>query len=150
MNQYNINSIYGEYMQYSFKAMGHENVTSLHKSTFEITTDKTLTLKGDCIIGVKSNVTLKDLPEDLKKQIQTDNEKIELFLETDNYSDKIVGYGSSKLTLDHPTDMVCRKSDFTCSRTLMINSNKAAKDLDKKLVNELKNGSELKITIKTG
>ncbi|MEE3324947.1 MAG: DUF371 domain-containing protein [Methanosphaera sp.] len=137
-------------MQYSFIAMGHENVTSLHKSTFEITTDKTLTLKGDCIIGVKSNVTLKDLPEDLKKQIQTDNEKIELFLETDNYSDKIVGYGSSKLTLDHPTDMVCRKSDFTCSRTLMINSNKAAKDLDKKLVNELKNGSELKITIKTG
>ena len=137
-------------MQYSFIAMGHENVTSLHKSTFEITTDKTLTLKGDCIIGVKSNVTLKDLPEDLKKQIQTDNEKIELFLETDNYSDKIIGYGSSKLTLDHPTDMVCRKSDFTCSRTLMINSNKAAKDLDKKLVNELKNGSELKITIKTG
>ncbi len=149
MNQYNINSIYGEYMQYSFIAMGHENVTSLHKSTFEITTDKTLTLKGDCIIGVKSNVTLNDLPEELKKQIQTDNEKIELFLETDNYSDKIIGYGSSKLTLDHPTDMVCRKSDFTCSRTLMINSNKAAKDLDKKLVNELKNGSELKITIKT-
>ncbi|WP_292475489.1 DUF371 domain-containing protein [Methanosphaera sp.] len=136
-------------MQYSFIAMGHENVTSLHKSTFEITTDKTLTLKGDCIIGVKSNVTLNDLPEELKKQIQTDNEKIELFLETDNYSDKIIGYGSSKLTLDHPTDMVCRKSDFTCSRTLMINSNKAAKDLDKKLVNELKNGSELKITIKT-
>ncbi|WP_461436570.1 DUF371 domain-containing protein [Methanosphaera sp.] len=137
-------------MQYSFIAMGHENVTSLHKSTFEITTDKALTLKGDCIIGVKSNVTLKDLPEDLKKQIQTDNEKIELFLETDNCSDKIVGYGSSKLTLDHPTDMVCRKSDFTCSRTLMINSNKAAKDLDKNLVNELKNGSKLKITIKTG
>ena len=148
MNQYNIISIYGEYMQYSFIANGHENVTSLHKSTFEITTDKTLTLKGDCIIGVNSNVTLNDLPEELKEQIKTDNKKIELFLETDNYSDNIVGYGSSKLTLNHPTDMVCRKSNFTCNRTLMINSNKAAKDLDKNLIDELKNGSKLKITIK--
>ena len=81
-------------------------------------------------------------------QIKTDNKKIELFLETDNYSDNIVGYGSSKLTLNHPTDMVCRKSNFTCNRTLMINSNKAAKDLDKNLIDELKNGSKLKITIK--
>ncbi|MBE6485444.1 MAG: DUF371 domain-containing protein [Methanosphaera stadtmanae] len=135
-------------MQYSFLANGHENVTSLHKSTFEITADKTLTLKGDCIIGVNSNVTLKDLPEELKNQIKTDNNKIELILETDNYSDKIVGYGSSKLTLDHPTDMVCRKSNFTCNRTLMINSDKAAKDLNINLINELKKGSKLKITIK--
>ena len=135
-------------MQYSFIAKGHENVTSLHKSTFEITTDKTLTLKGDCIIGVKSDVTLNDLPNELKNKIKTDNQKIELFLETNNYSDKIVGYGSSKLTLDHPSDMVCRKSDFTCNRTLMINSDKAAKDLDKNLINELKKGSKLKVTIK--
>jgi hypothetical protein len=106
-------------------------------------------LKGDCIIGVNSNVTLKDLPEELKDYIKTDNKKIELILETENYSDIIVGYGSSKLTLDHPTDIVCRKSDFTCNRTLMINSDKAAKDLNSNLINELKNGSKLKITIKT-
>lgn len=135
-------------MEYSFFARGHENVTSLHKSTFEITTDEALTLKGDCIIGVKSGVTLNDLPEEIKDHIKTDNEKIELILETDNFSDKIVGYGSSKLTLNHPSDMVCRKSDFTCSRTLMINADKAAKDLDKNLINELKKGSKLKVTIK--
>jgi len=135
-------------MEYSFFARGHENVTSLHKSTFEITTDESLTLKGDCIIGVKSGVTLNDLPEEIKDHIKTDNEKIELILETDNFSDKIVGYGSSKLTLNHPSDMVCRKSDFTCSRTLMINADKAAKDLDKNLINELKKGSKLKVTIK--
>lgn len=135
-------------MEYSFVARGHENVTSLHKSTFEITTDESLTLKGDCIVGVKSEITLDDLPEELKNLIKTDNQKIELFLESDNYSDKIVGYGSSKLTLDHPSDMVCRKSDFTCNRTLMINADKAAKDLDKNLIDELKKGSKLKVTIK--
>ncbi|RAP45093.1 MAG: hypothetical protein BZ135_06410 [Methanosphaera sp. rholeuAM6] len=136
-------------MEYSFIASGHQNVTSKHKSTFEITTDPTLTLKGDCIIGVSSNTTLKDLPEEIKKDIQTDNNKIELILESDNCSDKIVGYGSSKLTLDHPSDMVCRKSDFTCSRTLMIKADKAAIDLNKNLINELKQGSKLKVTIRT-
>lgn len=135
-------------MEYSFIARGHENVTSLHKSTFEITTDESLTLKGDCIIGVKSDITLNDLPEELKNQIKTDDKKIELLLETDNFCDKIVGFGSSELTLDHPSDMVCRKSNFTCSRTLMINADKAAKDLDKNLINELKKGSILKITLK--
>lgn len=136
-------------MKYSFIAYGHENVTALHKSTFEITTDKTLTLKGDCIIGVNSDTTLNDFPEQLKNIIKTDNKKIELILETDNFIDSISGYGSSNLTLNHPSDMVCRKSDFTCSRTLMINCNKAAKDLDKNLIHELKKGSNLKVTIKT-
>ena len=136
-------------MEYSFIAAGHENVTSKHKSTFEITTDKTLTLNGDCIIGVNSNVTLNDFPEEIRKDLQTDNKKIELILESNNYSDKIVGYGSSKLTLNHSSDMVCRKSDYTCSRTLMINSDKAAKDLNQDLINELKKGSKLKITIKS-
>lgn len=139
---------FGVNMEYTFFAQGHENVTSKHKSTFEITTDKTLTPKGDCIIGVNSKTTLNDFPEELKKAIQIDDKKIELIIETNNFSDKIIGYGSSKLTLDHPTDIVCRKSDFTCSRTLMINSNKAAKDLNEKLINELKEGSKLKITIK--
>ena len=136
-------------MEYTFYAQWHENVTSKHKSTFEITTDETLTIKGDCIIGVNSKITLNDFPEELKKAIKTDDKKIELLLETTNFSDKITGFGSSELTLNHPTDMVCRKSDFTCSRTLMINSDKAAKDLDENLINELKKGSKLKITIKT-
>lgn len=136
-------------MEYSFIASGHENVTSKHKSTFEITTDNTLTLNGDCIIGVSSNTTLNDLPNEIKKDIQTDYKKIELILESNNFSDKIIGYGSSKLTLDHPSDMVCRKSDYTCSRTLMINADKAAVDLNKSLINELKQGSMLKVTIKT-
>lgn len=136
-------------MEYTFFANGHENVTSKHKSTFEITTDKSLTLKGDCIIGLNSNITLEDLPNKLKKDIQTDNKEIQLILETENARDVIVGEGSSQLTLDHPSDMVCRKSDFTCSRTLMIKCDKAAKDLNKDLIYDLSNNSKLKITIKT-
>lgn len=136
-------------MEYTFLARGHENVTSLHKSTFEITTDKTLTLKGDCIIGLSSEATLKDFPQELKDKIMKDNSKIQVVLKSGDYADTITGYGSSELTLNHPTDMVCRKSDFTCDRTLIINADKAAKDLNKDLINELKKGSELKVTIIT-
>ena len=136
-------------MEFTFFADGHENVTSQHKSTFEITADKNLTPKGDCIIGVNSKTTLNDIPAEIKKDIQTDDKKIELILETENSKDTIIGYGSSKLTLNHPTDMVCRKSNYTCSRTLMINSDKAAKDLEKDLINDLKESKKLKITIKT-
>ena len=77
-----------------------------------------------------------------------DDTKIELLLETPNAKDKIIGYGSSQLTLNHPSDMVCRKSTFTCSRTLMIKADKAAIDLDEDLINDLSNCKTLKVTIK--
>lgn len=135
-------------MEYTFEATGHENVLSKHKTTFEITTDESLTLNGDCIIGLNSKVTLNDLPEEIREKIMTDDTKIILTLETPNASDVIIGYGSSELTLDHPSDMVCRKSNFTCSRTLMINADKAAIDLDEKLIEDLSNSSWLKVTLK--
>ena len=39
-------------MNFKIKAKGHKNVLSKHKSTFEITKDKELSLSGDCIIGL--------------------------------------------------------------------------------------------------
>ncbi|MGN1320986.1 MAG: DUF371 domain-containing protein [Methanosphaera sp.] len=135
-------------MEYTFFAKGHENVRSLHKSTFEITTDDYLTPSGDCIIGINSNITMKDFPEEIRNALMTDDSKIELLLETDNGSDIITGYGSSNLTLSHPSDMVCRKSSFTCNRTLMIHADKAAIDLNRTLIDDLKKGSDLKVTIR--
>ena len=135
-------------MEYTFFAKGHENVRSLHKSTFEITTDDYLTPSGDCIIGINSNITMKDFPEEIRNALMTDDSKIELLLETDNGLDIITGYGSSNLTLSHPSDMVCRKSSFTCNRTLMIHADKAAIDLNRTLIDDLKKGSDLKVTIR--
>ena len=135
-------------MEFKFEAKGHENVKSLHKTTFEVTTDNYLTPQGDCIIGVNSNTTLNDIPEQIKEKIKTDNTKIMITLETTNATDTITGEGSSELTLTHPSDMVIRKSTFTCDRTLMIKADKAAKDLKTELINDLKNSDKLIITIK--
>ncbi|NYB26615.1 MAG: DUF371 domain-containing protein [Methanobacteriaceae archaeon] len=134
-------------MEYVLHAKGHKNVTSTHKSTFEVTTDENITKAGDCIIGVQSDVKLGDLPLELKGAIRDENTKIKVVLETENAEDEIVGYGHPDLTLKHPTDMVCRRSKFRCSRTLMINADKAAVDLNKELIDDLKKEKELKVTI---
>ncbi len=83
----------------------------------------------------------------MKKAIQTDGTQIQIILETENSKDEITGYGHPSLTLDHPTDMVCRKSSYTCSRTLMIHADMAAVDLNPDLIDDLKSGKTLKVTI---
>ena len=55
------------------------------------------------------------------------------------YINSKYGFGHENLTLTHPTDIVCRTSDYVCPRTLMINADKAARDLDSDLIEDLKN-----------
>ena len=136
-------------MIFKIIAKGHKNVTSRHKSTFEITKDPELTLSGDCIVGVDMDRTMLDFPDEFKEMIADSNTKITVDLKTENGHDEITGFGHEDLTLTHPTDIVIRKSDFTCSRTLMINADKAARDLDEKLIDDLKNEKIMEVTIKT-
>lgn len=134
-------------MEHTFHAKGHKNVTSLHKTTFEVTRDKEIGLTADCIIGVQSESILDDLPYEMKEAIRDENNLIKIKLQTENAEEMIKGYGHGDLTLNHPTDMVCRKSIYTCSRTLMIKADKAAIDLKKELIKDLKEGKDLEVTI---
>lgn len=134
-------------MNFKIKAKGHENVLSLHKSTFEITKDKDLSLSGDCIIGLDIDKSMEDFPKDFKEKLANDDTKVIVELRTPNASDTIEGYGHHDLTLSHPTDIVCRKSTFVCSRTLMIKSNKAAIDLNRDLIKDLANGESMEVNI---
>ena len=134
-------------MNFKIMAKGHENVLSLHKSTFEITKDKDLSLAGDCIIGLDIDKSMEDFPEEFKEKLANDYTKVIVELKTPNASDTIEGYGHHDLTLSHPTDIVCRKSTFVCSRTLMIKSNKAAIDLNRDLIKDLANGESMEVNI---
>ena len=134
-------------MEYTFLVRGHPNITSKHKTTLEFTKDPDISKRADCIIGVKSPVSMDNIPERYTNAIKDDNTIITIRLETENAVDEIKGNGHPELTLDHPTDMVSRKSDFKCSRTLMINADKAASDLKKELIKDLKNSKPLKVTI---
>ena len=135
-------------MEFKIKSKGHKNVSSLHKSTFEITKDLEIGPTADCIIGVDMDDSMPDFPQEFKDKIADSNTKIAVLLDTPNAHDEIIGFGHEDLTLTHPTDIVCRTSDFTCPRTLMIKSTKAARDLDSDLIDDLKNEEILEVTIK--
>lgn len=135
-------------MIFKILTKGHRNVTSHHKSTFEITRDAEIGPAADCIVGVDMDKTMLDFPQEFKDKIADSDTKIIVELKTENGYDEITGFGHEDLTLTHPTDIVIRKSDYTCSRTLMINSDKAARDLDADLIDDLKNEKIMEVTIK--
>ena len=134
-------------MIFKIRTRGHKNVTSHHKSTFEITKDVEIGPTADCIIGTDMDKSMLDFPQEFKDRIANSNTKISVVLDTENGHDEINGYGHEDLTLTHPTDIVCRTSDYTCSRTLMIRADKAARDLDEKLIEDLKNGKIMDVAI---
>ena len=135
-------------MIFKIKTKGHKNVSSLHRSTFEITKDAEIGPTADCIIGVDMNQSMLNFPQEFKDKIADSNTKVKVILDTENGHDEITGGGHEDLTLTHPTDIVCRTSDYTCSRTLMIKADKAACDLDKNLIEDLKNEKVMEVTIK--
>lgn len=135
-------------MIFKILTKGHENVTSNHKSTFEITKDPEIGPTADCIIGVDMDRTMLNFPQELKDRIADSNAKITVILDTENGHDEITGFGHEDLTLTHPTDIVIRKSDYICPRTLMIGADKAARDLDENLIHDLKNGKVMEVSIK--
>ena len=135
-------------MIFKLKTKGHRNVTSHHKSTFEVTRDAEIGPTADCIIGTDADKSMMDFPQEFKEKIADSNTRIKVILDTENGHDEITGWGHEDLTLTHPTDIVCRTSDFTCSRTLMIRADKAARDIDLDLIEDLKNEKIMEVTIK--
>jgi hypothetical protein len=129
-------------------AYGHKNIQASHKSTLEITKETQLSKKGDCIVAVSANKALGDLNLDFKKNMCKENAKITILIEAGETKDMVHAFGSPRLILTHPTDMVIRKSNYICNRTLAIQSDKAACDLSRKLVEKFKNPEQkVKITL---
>ncbi len=123
-------------------ARGHPNITARHKTTLEITKDENLTIEGDCIIGVGANRSISELPQEVKTSlIEGRMAKITLYLPAYGLKEEVEGYGSHHLTFRHPTDIVIRKSNYVCDRTLIVRANKAASDVDREMISLLKDPS---------
>ena len=129
-------------------AHGHENIQSTNRTTFEVTKETHLTKKGDCILAVGASKGAVDLSQRFKDLACSDNAKIVIELEVDGEKETVKGWGSSGLTLTHPTDLVIRKSNFVCNRTLAIRADKTACSFSRRLVEKLQNPSQkVKITL---
>ena len=130
------------------EAFGHENVLSTHKTTFEITKEPHLTKRGDCIIAVKATKGLMDLRPEFKEAVRKENAKMTIIIEAGAVKEVIKAHGSPRLLFTHPTDLVIRKSDYVCGRTLAVRADKAACDLSRQLVEKLKNPNQkVRITL---
>ena len=120
-------------------ALGHENIQAVHPSTLMFTREKHLSKTGDCVVGVASDKAVADLNQKFKDTLRKPNAKLTIIIEAGSLTEQINASGSPKLILTHPTDIVIRKSDYICNRTLAIRADKSAKDLQRELAEKLKN-----------
>jgi len=118
-------------------AYGHENILCTHKSTIEITKDDYLTENGDCILGIGASKACIDLNSKLKETIWAEK-KIKINIRLDDLLDSFYGFGNKDLTLLNTKDIVFRKSDFICDRTVLIKCSKSSNELNKNLISKLK------------
>ena len=122
-------------------AFGHKNILCTHNTTIEITKDKHLTKKGNCILGIKSSKACVDLNSNLKVLLKL-GEKFKINVIVGEYKDYFYGYGHPKLTLLDKKDMVFRKSKFICDRTVLIKCTKSSNELNKLLIENIKTNNE--------
>ena len=133
----------------AFWAIGHTNIQAIHPTTLMFTKDIHVSRKGDCIVAMAADKSVADLSAKFKEELRKPNAKLTVTIEAGDFIEEIKALGSPKLCLCHPTDIVIRKSDYICSRTLAICANKASNDLPRKLVEKLQDPKQkVKITLR--
>lgn len=122
-----------EFVVYAF---GHPNIRANHATTWQVTTEANITVKGDCIIGVKATASTKALPLELKKHLQYGG-RLEYFLILDGEILHGISHGHPDLTLDDHIDIVMRKSEYISPRTIAIRSSLTARQIPREWVTKL-------------
>ena len=140
-------------MECKFTAYGHPNITARHKTTLEFTKDKELSLRGDCIVGVKADFSLsllkkfiKSLKTNTRKNSKGIFMKIKIIIKVDDLTEEI----NCEINPDFNSDreMVIRKSDFVDERTFAVRADKSASELDKGIVELLScSGKEIEVFV---
>ena len=124
-------------MKFEIEFSGHENIRSNHQKTIEITKESHLTTQGDCIVGVNATSSCADLPQELKDKLRISDSKVTFSINVGEHEFVLKGKGHPNLILTHSEDIVIRKSDFICPRTLAVNCDKASDLLPREMVSLL-------------
>jgi len=124
-------------MKFEIEFSGHENIRSNHQKTIEITKESHLTPQGDCIVGVNAKYSCADLPKELKNKLKNSESTVTFSIKVGDEDFVIEGKGHPDLILSHTEDIVIRKSDFICPRTLAVKCDKASDLLPRSMVTQL-------------
>jgi hypothetical protein len=126
-------------MRYEIEFFGHENIRSNHQKTIEITKESHLTPRGDCIVGVNASSSCVDLPDELKNKLKNSETEVCFTIRVGTDEFTLKGKGHPDLVLSHTQDIVLRKSDFTCPRTLSVKCDKASDMVPREMISKLQN-----------
>ncbi|MBI4145983.1 DUF371 domain-containing protein [Candidatus Woesearchaeota archaeon] len=123
-----------------FHAKGHPNIKAAHKTTIEFTKADHVTPTGDCIVGIKANYDLDELKHFVQ---QHENVKITLIVGEIN---EIIHAKTNPLFGD-AHELVIRMGEHASPRTFAIRADKAAKHLNRKMIEQLQKGQEIEVHI---
>jgi hypothetical protein len=133
----------------TLRARGHPNVRARHRTTLEITREGWLSKRADCIIGVLADKGAKDLGPEFKRAARMEGSRVVIELFVGGLREVIMAEGSPLLSFEHPNDLVIRRSEFVCPRTIAIRADKAAADISREMVKLLRRpDSELIVKLK--
>ncbi|MCK9581925.1 MAG: DUF371 domain-containing protein [Methanoregula sp.] len=133
--------------QEMIRCRGHPLVLGTHPTTFEVTVEDHLTANGNCIIGVAADKGCEGLSSAFKQVLAHDDAVLVTMLECGGIIAEVQSRGSSQMMLNHPTDMVWRKSTFVCGRTIGIQSDAVALTLSRDLIHNLSLGKGMIVTL---
>jgi hypothetical protein len=128
-------------------AQGHENVTAEHGSTLELTSDDFLTPAGDCILGIEADTVPADFDDAFVAACRDADATITATLEADGHTAVVEGSGHPDLSFENDRSHVLRTSDYVDDRTVMVDADAAAGDVDRDLVAALADGADLTLTL---
>ncbi|MDR5656840.1 DUF371 domain-containing protein [Halodesulfurarchaeum sp. HSR-GB] len=129
-------------------ASGHEFVLAEHASTFEVTTDDYLTKAGDCILGIEADRAPADFDAEFVAAASDASATITATFRADGRAVSITGRGDPRLTFENERSMVGRTSEYVDDRTIMVEADAAAADLDREFVAALANGADLTVVLR--
>ena len=134
-------------MEETIHCRGHEHVRGTHTSTLELTTDDWLTPAGDCIIGIEADRAPADFSSAFVSACQNADATITALLQTQGHDATIVGRGHPDLTFESERGAVLRTSTYVDERTVMVDADAAAADIDRELIETLADGAALTTTL---
>jgi len=118
-------------------------VSALHPTTIEITTEESLTVRGDCIVGVRASKGCAQIGEAVKSRIRSPSSTVLLRFIVGPETFEVRAEGDPRLTLSHPHEIVVRKSEFVSDRTIAVRADAAAKDIPRRMVARLQDPGTL-------
>jgi hypothetical protein len=125
-------------MKFAFNCCGHENILGLHNSTIEFTKDYSLTKNGDCIIGVRADFDFRELMDFVA---ENSGRKVECKIIVGLIEDEFSFYINPDFSGHH--EIVIRKTDFCSKRTLGVLANKAAVDLNRGIMEKMRDRNSI-------